>query len=420
MARMARDSRLETREARRKLKQQHEPYWKQIHPGLFLGCRKGARGSVWFARRLVDGKYQKQKIGNVDDFQDANGKDVFDYKQAQRAALAYSDLPTETERRLTGTYTVQDAVDDYLDWFKAHRKSYTRTKQSIDAHIIPVLGKKDIKNLTTREIRKWHEKVAISPIRRSGSKIVREVDTDDPEAVRKRRSTANRVLNMLKAVLNNAWRDGHSESDQEWRKVKPFKNVDNAKIDWRSAKECKRLINAADPDFRLLIQAALLTGCRYGELISMKVNDYQPDSQNVYARETKNGKPRYIPLNDEGILFFDQITAGQENSKYMFLRKDGEPWLKSHQSRRMKDASKNAKIDPPISFHGLRNTYGALLAMEGVPMKVIAELMGHSDTRITEKHYAHINDDYVAKTLKSNLPSFGIKANNVKEMKNVK
>lgn len=416
MARIARDSRLETREARRKLKQQHEPYWKQIHPGLFIGCRKGAKGSVWFVRRLVDGKYQKKKIGIVDDYQDANGKDVFDYKQAQRAALAYSDLPTDKEKQLTGTYTVQDAVDEYLEWFKANRKSYDGTKQSINRHIIPAFGNKDIKSLTTREIRKWLDRVATSPIRRGGSISVREIDINDQEAVRKRKSTANRVLNMLKAILNLAWRENHIESDQEWRRVKPFKNVDTAKIDYRTANECKRLINAAEPDFRKLIEAALLTGCRYGELISMKVSDYLPDLQKILARETKNGKSRYIPLNDEGVLFFDQITAGQDNSKNMFIRKDGEAWSKNHQSRRMKDASKNAKIDPPIGFHGLRNTYGALLAMEGVPMKVIAELMGHSDTRITEKHYAHINDDYVAKTLKSNLPSFGIKANNVEKL----
>jgi integrase len=80
----------------------------------------------------------------------------------------------------------------------------------------------------------------------------------------------------------------------------------------------------------------------------------------------------------------------------------------------MKDACVRAKISPAISFHDLRNTYGALLAMQGVPIKVIAELLGHSDTRITEKHYAHLQDSYVADTLRKHLPKFGIDQGNVR------
>ena len=40
--------------------------------------------------------------------------------------------------------------------------------------------------------------------------------------------------------------------------------------------EAKRLINAADPDFRILVQAALQTGARYGELARLTVTDFNP------------------------------------------------------------------------------------------------------------------------------------------------
>ena len=90
----------------------------------------------------------------------------------------------------------------------------------------------------------------------------------------------------------------------------------------------------------------------------------------------------------------------------MFLREDSQPWDKSHQVRRITKACQQAKIEPVISFHILRHTYGSLLASRGVPLQVIAELLGHSDTRITSRHYAHLMPSFVADTLRANLPTF--------------
>lgn len=49
-----------------------------------------------------------------------------------------------------------------------------------------------------------------------------------------------------------------------------------------------------------------------------------------------------------------------------------------------------------------------MLAMKGVPMGVIAAQLGHADTRMTEKHYAHLAPSYVADTIRAALPSLGI------------
>ena len=45
--------------------------------------------------------------------------------------------------------------------------------------------------------------------------------------------------------------------------------------------------------------------------------------------------------------------------------------------------------------------------MKGVPLQVIAELLGHADTRITHKHYAHLMPSYVADVVRAHLPNFG-------------
>jgi site-specific recombinase XerD len=91
----------------------------------------------------------------------------------------------------------------------------------------------------------------------------------------------------------------------------------------------------------------------------------------------------------------------------MFLRADGDPWAISQQARPIREASERAGIDPPANFHVLRHTVGSSLAMKGVPLQVIAALLGHADTRITKKHYAHLMPSYVADTIRANLPDMG-------------
>lgn len=92
------------------------------------------------------------------------------------------------------------------------------------------------------------------------------------------------------------------------------------------------------------------------------------------------------------------------------------PWGKSHQQRPLGRACSRAGITPAVSFHVLRHTYGSILAMRGVPLAVIAEVLGHADTRITGRHYAHMMPSYVA--VRANLPSFGFEARKVTPLRN--
>jgi integrase len=93
---------------------------------------------------------------------------------------------------------------------------------------------------------------------------------------------------------------------------------------------------------------------------------------------------------------------------HIFVRDDGQPWGRSHQQRPLIDASEIAKISPPVNFHVLRHTHASHLAMKGVGLGVIAAQLGHADTRMTEKHYAHLAPSYVADTIRANFPNLGI------------
>ena len=82
------------------------------------------------------------------------------------------------------------------------------------------------------------------------------------------------------------------------RKVKPFKQVDEAVVRYLSIPEIRRLVNACPEDFRKLIEAALYTGCRYAELSRLKYEDYNDDSGTLSVRLSK-GKTRHVVLTDE-------------------------------------------------------------------------------------------------------------------------
>jgi integrase len=233
-------------------------------------------------------------------------------------------------------------------------------------------------------------------------------DADPKEIKRRRQATANRLLALLKAALNYAWRDGKVSDDTTWRRVKPFRGADQPRAAFLTRDQVIRLINATEPAFRPLVQAAVLTGCRWGELREMRVRDYNPEARTLAVVHAKGGRDRQVPLNDEGADFFDELIVGRQSGAMMFQRTPGHPWGTQDQKRPIAAACAAAKIEPPVGFHTLRHTYGSLLAMQGVPMHVIARAMGHRDTRMTERHYAHLAPDYVADTVRQNLPTFGI------------
>jgi integrase len=189
-------------------------------------------------------------------------------------------------------------------------------------------------------------------------------------------------------------------------------------IRYLSADEARRLVNACPQDFRRMVQAALLTACRYSELTNLRCVDFNSDSDTLTIRQAKAGRPRHVVLTSEGRTLFTGWTAGRTANMHIFVRNDGRPWGKSHQQRPLTEASEIAKISPPVNFHVLRHTHASHLAMKGVGLGVIAAQLGHADTRMTEKHYAHLAPSYVADTIRAHFPTLGITGDiNVTTMK---
>lgn len=414
MARASRNSRLENRTNRLKL-ESGKRYYVSITSGLSLAYRRTGKGfGVWHCRiKDVNGSDRMVSIGAADDYQDADGQKVLSYSQAQERCRL---LAQEGNSTVTGkAVSVAEATQHYLKWYKVHRRAVRATESVINTHILPAWGNTLLMDLKAREIRRWHEKLASQPARkRTGKKVAkpsfREAPANEDEK-RARKSTANRILTVFKAILNRAFHDELVGDDTAWRRVKPFANADEPIVRFLTANESVRLINACPTDFRQLVKAALFTGARYGELARLKAGDVNLETRMIaITPESKSGKKRYIPLSDEGLDFFRTAVLGKAGVVHVFERADGKPWGFNHQIRPIKEACKAARIEPDISFHELRHTYASLLAQAGADLLTISKLLGHADTRITSRHYAHLCDKTLSNTVRTLLPSFGHQA----------
>ncbi|MEI9930398.1 MAG: site-specific integrase [Rhizomicrobium sp.] len=311
----------------------------------------------------------------------------------------------------SGPYTVKDCLDDYVEWMGEKRKSSADARYRANGIIIPDLGDIDCEKLTADRIKRWLHAAAKKPPRlrsKNGEPQKYRVLHNDDESKRRRQATLNRTLTVLKAALNRAWRDKKISSDSEWRRVEPFEAVDGARPRYLKVEEAKRLLNASPLAFRRLVQAALATGARYGELAVLNVNDFNSDSDTLHIRTSKSGKGRHVYLTTEGVSLFGALTAGRSADEPLLVKDDGSRWATSHQIRPMKEACAAAKVKG-ATFHCLRHTYASLAIMNDAPLFVVAKNLGHADTRMVEKHYGHLASSYMADAIRAGAPRFGFK-----------
>ena len=203
---------------------------------------------------------------------------MFSFAQAQERARAWFDRKAKEQAGdfapRDRPYTVADALADYrADYLAA------AARLLIGSTGPPRLGFARTGSVPTRQADQGTDRRVASEDRRTAAAAAQQGrgstearrDRSEPEAVRRRRSTANRVLTILKATLNHAHREGRCASDDAWRTVRAFREADAARLRYLSDDEARRLVNACPADFRSLVTGALLTAARYGELTAMIV-----------------------------------------------------------------------------------------------------------------------------------------------------
>jgi integrase len=221
-------------------------------------------------------------------------------------------------------------------------------------------------------------------------------------------STIRRDLACLSSVYSYAMA-------QEWVEVNPVPaflksrksalKEGNARRRYLSHAEEARLIAAClvptkngKNHLRQMLHAAVVlaidTGLRKEELFSLTWRDLQLSPDRSFAKVAsgvaKSGKAREVPLFDRGSNVVSGLPV-HPTSNFVFWWKDGERFFDLKKA--FGEACARARIED-LTWHDLRRTAGTrLLQDHGRSMVEVAKWLGHSNSAVTEKHYAFLGEN---------------------------
>ncbi|MBI2658314.1 tyrosine-type recombinase/integrase [Candidatus Woesearchaeota archaeon] len=149
--------------------------------------------------------------------------------------------------------------------------------------------------------------------------------------------------------------------------------------------EVKKMLNAVEnPKHRLLIEFMYSSGLRVSECVSLKVDDLDLSEKMGKIKHGKGNKERYIILSENLIVHFnDYISKKRDSSNYIFSVK-GRPITARQAQKVVKEAAKKAGIKKRVFCHALRSSFATHLLEAGTDIRVIQELLGHSNLATTQ------------------------------------
>lgn len=428
-------------------------YMETLAQGKYLSYRrpKNGRAGTWTARGChpITKKILRTGIGTADDLAPMDeGTVPLTHDQAVTKAGEWFGQVFRVQK--VGQVvpdqlrTVRDVIAYYIAAAKQTRKNIKTAfddEKAAAANILPELGDIMVEALTADTIEAWRNKLAgrgrrktgwtrkegeevehlpFVPEKRAKTMTKAQLAEATELAVKRRKSSTNRDLALLKSALNMAVDKGKITKDHTpWMVVGPYRGVKGKRVRFLSVAEQVRLVNACPQDFRQLVRGALYTGARYGDLTSALVMDF--DASNGSLRFDRKGADTnigHVYLTEEGTSFFKELVAGRPGSELLFIRhdvkrgsrqdmKNADGWLKNDVKTPMERACKDAQIEP-LCFYELRHTYASGLIARGVALMIVAQQLGHTDTRMVEKHYGHLAPNATRATILALAPTLGI------------
>jgi len=138
------------------------------------------------------------------------------------------------------------------------------------------------------------------------------------------------------------------------------------------------------------------TGCRPCEASRLRWEDVKNGCiilpRHKTRRTQKTPRPRIIPLDAVVVKLLISIHKRNEG-EFVFLNHRRTPWNKYNLALRMKRARDKAGIPLDAKLYGTRHAFGTRAIVNGVDLKTLAELLGHTTTRMSE-HYLHLAGEH--------------------------
>jgi len=288
----------------------------------------------------------------------AKGGDPFGQQQAKRTAPTMADL---FERYIS-------------DHARPHKKprSIEEDLRLIRLHLAPAFARRKVSEMTRDEIDRWHKSKKATP------------------------GAANRARALLSKAMNLAevwgWRP---DGSNPVRNIKPFKESEGAErflspAELRAMGEALRAYEAegGSPIAATAIRFLALTGARRSEALSLRWDWVDFEGGRLNLPESKTGK-KVITLNAAALALLADIPRMAHNP-YVFPGEAAGGHLVDLK-RPWKLVRERAGL-ANVRLHDLRHSFASLGAAGGMGLPVIGALLGHKETRTTQR-YAHLADD---------------------------
>ena len=208
----------------------------------------------------------------------------------------------------------------------------------------------------------------------------------------KKPATANRLLATLKHCIHKGcqWEMVTEETLKRVRQVK-FLPENNKRLRYLSKDECRALLDNCNGHLKPIVTFALNTGCRRGEILSLRWGNVDLKHGFIRLDKTKNGERRDIPINNTLRAALHGLTRRLDVSYVFHDPAAGKPY--QDVKRSFHTACRKAGITD-FHFHDLRHTFASHLVMAGVDITTVSKLLGHKSLTMTLR-YAHLAPNHL-------------------------
>ncbi|MCC7553541.1 MAG: tyrosine-type recombinase/integrase [Methanobacteriaceae archaeon] len=135
---------------------------------------------------------------------------------------------------------------------------------------------------------------------------------------------------------------------------------------------------------KLILTILYSSGLRISELTNLKINDIDFEERIMRIRG-KGDKDRVVLFDERSKEMINEYLAIREsNSEYLILNKFNNPISARHIQTMIKKYGKKANINKTITPHILRHSFATHLLKNGVDIRVIQQLLGHSSLSTTQ------------------------------------
>lgn len=273
------------------------------------------------------------------------------------------------------------------------RTSYARDVTYLNSYILPRWGRSPLTKITKADVERWVVELAADGQGTTGGTLA-------PGTVEKIYQTFRKVMRAAMEDDRIARLPCPEHPPIARRKHKAVRFIVEAEV--------QRLALAIAPRYSAMIYVAAYGGFRIGELCALRLDDV--DWEQGYIRvdegltdvdgrlefecpKTSRGR-RIVPMADLALErlkeHIEQYVGWGDPTALLFTGRDGAVVRPSNWRRRHFNPASIRSGLAPLTPHHLRHTAASLFIAEGANPWMLAEILGHRDTRMIDLVYGHL------------------------------